>query len=400
MFHPRQVFVRLVSPGVALGVLLLAGSVSAPAHAQQGCGNCDSVAMRRSFDEAVRQLRATVQGLRARKSDTAMVRALRETDSVLRNFDPAQARASHDLARAQRRLMESDDDMRDVALHRLVRQLGSLEAQLEMTRELSATMPAGYMGVTYSAETSKQEKGKELFIYHYDFPVVVSVEPGSPAERSGLEAGDTIVAYNGLDVRNRGISLSKLLTPGTKVVVRVRREGAAKDLPVVVVRRPYRFSAMTVTMTAPEAMADADAQIAVTPSLLPRVRTPRAPRGGAAVAPAPPAPPDSPTPVVAASPPFYLGGGTAAIAGAELVRMNEDLREVFGVERGLLVINVAEGTPAEQAGLRGGDVIVKVSGEPVGSVMELQRQLRQASERAVKVEVVRKKKTRAIVLRW
>ena len=389
---------KFVSPGVALGALLLLGAGSAPAAAQKACVQCDSAEMRRSFDDAVRQLRSTVQALRARKSDTAMVRALRETDSVLRAFDPARARASHDLARAQRRLIESDDDRRDVALQRLVRQLGSLEAQLEMAHEMSVTMPSGYMGVTYSAETSKQEKGRELFIYHYDYPVVVSVEPGSPAEKSGLEAGDTIVAYNGVDVRNRGISLSKLLTPGTRVVVRVRREGAAKDLPVVVVRRPYRFSAMAVTMTAPEAMADAEAQIAETPGLLPRMRAPRPPRGP--VAAAPPAPPASPTPVVAASPPFYLGGGTAAIAGAELVRMNEDLREVFGVERGLLVINVAEGTPAEQGGLRGGDVIVTVSGEPVGSVMELQRQLRQANERAVKIEVVRKKKTRTIVLRW
>ena len=218
----------------------------------------------------------------------------------------------------------------------------------------------------------------------------VSVEPGSPAEKSGLEAGDTIVAYNGADVRNRRISLTRLLTPGTRVTVRVRREGGAKDLPVVVARRPYRFSAMA--MPAPDAMVNVEARVTA-PDPPSRVRVARAPR-------APDAPPMPPAPVIAASPPFYLGGGTAAIAGAELVRMNADLRDVLGVERGLLVITVAQGTPAEQAGLRGGDVIVAVSGEPVSSALDLQRTLRQADERAVTLEVVRKKKTRTLVLRW
>ena len=135
MFHPREVLVKFVSPGMALGALLLLGVGSAPAAAQKACVQCDSAEMRRSFDDAVRQLRSTVQALRARKSDTAMVRALRETDSVLRAFDPAQARASHDLARAQRRLIESDDERRDVALQRLVRELEPINASAARSLE-------------------------------------------------------------------------------------------------------------------------------------------------------------------------------------------------------------------------------------------------------------------------
>ncbi len=63
--------------------------------------------------------------------------------------------------------------------------------------------------------------------------------------------------------------------------------------------------------------------------------------------------------------------GQSFVAGAQLTRLNPALAEYFQVERGVLVTEVIEGTPAYDAGLQGGDVIVRVGREDVSSLEEL-----------------------------
>jgi S1-C subfamily serine protease len=93
--------------------------------------------------------------------------------------------------------------------------------------------------------------------------------------------------------------------------------------------------------------------------------------------------------------------GTNAVAGAELVAMNDDLREAFGGRRGLLVIGVAEGSPAHEAGLRGGDVIVRAGGDSVATPGALRSAMRAVKKgRALEMDVVRKGKARVVELRW
>lgn len=65
--------------------------------------------------------------------------------------------------------------------------------------------------------------------------------------------------------------------------------------------------------------------------------------------------------------------GMRAVAGAELTPLNPALAEYFGATDGVLVLNAAERTPAERAGLRGGDVIVQAGDRPVRSIAELRR---------------------------
>jgi S1-C subfamily serine protease len=65
----------------------------------------------------------------------------------------------------------------------------------------------------------------------------------------------------------------------------------------------------------------------------------------------------------------YLVGANR-VAGAGLRPLNAALGSYFGVERGLLVVEVAEGTPASEAGLLAGDVIRAVGERAVGSVSE------------------------------
>lgn len=103
--------------------------------------------------------------------------------------------------------------------------------------------------------------------------------------------------------------------------------------------------------------------------------------------------------------PFFMELGRRAIAGAELAEMNEGLGRYFRTDEGVLVLRVADGTPAGRAGLEAGDVIVRANGEAVESVRDLRRALfsgegegpgnlevlRQGSRRTLEIERLRER---------
>jgi serine protease Do len=49
-----------------------------------------------------------------------------------------------------------------------------------------------------------------------------------------------------------------------------------------------------------------------------------------------------------------------------------EIAETIGVKEGILVSQIAPGSPAEKAGLKVGDIIVAIDGEKVREVRELQ----------------------------
>ncbi len=66
--------------------------------------------------------------------------------------------------------------------------------------------------------------------------LVARVEPGSPAEKAGVEAGDIITSFNGATIEKSG-DLPRLVgntKPGSKSTLTVLRKGAKRDLQVVV----------------------------------------------------------------------------------------------------------------------------------------------------------------------
>ena len=67
------------------------------------------------------------------------------------------------------------------------------------------------------------------------------------------------------------------------------------------------------------------------------------------------------------------GKVTRAYLGVYIQDITKGMEETFGVEagEGVLVSDTISGSPAEQAGIKSGDVITKVNGEPVGSTDEL-----------------------------
>lgn len=95
----------------------------------------------------------------------------------------------------------------------------------------------------------------------------------------------------------------------------------------------------------------------------------------------------------APAPATILFAGQRVVAGAELTSMNPGLASYFGIERGVLTVDVIEGTPAHRAGLRPGDVIVRGAGEAVETVEQFRAALgRGYASPPVPVVVVRERR--------
>ena len=83
--------------------------------------------------------------------------------------------------------------------------------------------------------------------------------------------------------------------------------------------------------------------------------------------------------------------GQDRVAGARLTPLNPELGAYFGVERGLLVVEVGTGTPAADARLLPGDVVVRVGDRETATLEELRRELAGSSRSAFAlVTVIRK----------
>jgi serine protease Do len=269
---------------------------------------------------------------------------------------------------------------------------------------LHGAMPRGWLGIVVSgtALEPRIENG-ELLIRYLTHPEIISVEPSSPAERAGITPSDTLIAYDGRDVRENEISITRLLRPNAKVLVRIRRNGRTRDVPVTIDDVPSRISLradMNAEMMVPRAEgAFADA------AAFPRA-APRPPRYVSPMIRVPamaPVPPMAPLPALAPTPAVILGYGYNSLAGAQLAVVTAGLARAIGVREGVLVTLAPPGSLAYQSGLREGDVIVKVEGAPVRTIAELRERVQAAFENgdsAVDLEYLREKRARKAVLRW
>jgi S1-C subfamily serine protease len=91
-----------------------------------------------------------------------------------------------------------------------------------------------------------------------------------------------------------------------------------------------------------------------------------------------------------------------AYLGIQPAPITEELSRSFdlGVERGALVQGVSEGTPAAQAGVRQGDVVVALDGAPIATVEDLYAALRDyAPGDRARVTVVREGERRTVQVR-
>jgi membrane-associated protease RseP (regulator of RpoE activity) len=86
---------------------------------------------------------------------------------------------------------------------------------------------------------------------------------------------------------------------------------------------------------------------------------------------------------------FWVGGGPRL--GVSVNELNDQLAEYFGVKpgEGVLVTEVFDGTPAEKAGMKAGDVILRVDNQRVESTGDIHDAINGKSGRDVDVVVMR-----------
>ena len=405
-----------------LFVLICAFLVSAaPAAAQQGaggvigragfqCPGCDSAQM------AAARRRWVDQEISALTLELARSQMLyKNLESRLAPDSKEPPRTDRERAELRARLAAETGQM-----HRLMGELSARCGEQEPVR--------GYLGVsTYQPMTEETSGGRTTTTLSYH--VVETVSEGSPAARAGILEGDTLIAVNRTDARVRSLE-PFVREPGVKLNLTISRGGVRRDIPVIVGRRPptfdgacmqyreYRFvdpAGQSVVMYRGRGAtgagggggASGSSTIVGRGSGGVRTRVNVAGEGPVQVV----LSPDSSTtrstfimvpPAGAAGALFLARGGTGAIvAGAEVSLVNGGLKTIFAVDHGALVLSVAPRSPAEQAGIVSGDVIVRVNGENVTAIAVLQRQIRDANEkRSVMLDVIRAKQPKRITLRW
>ena len=274
------------------------------------------------------------------------------------------------------------------------REATAMSSALRQARPQDFAMPRGWLGIVVSgtAREPRVENG-ELIIRYLTYPEIVSVEPSSPAEKAGLVPLDTLMAYDGRDVRDQDISLTKLLQPNKRVFVKIRRDGRTRDVPVTIADVPSRIRLRAESRLAPRAPgAEGGPMVLEFPSGA-GVRPPASPRAPMIFTPRPLAP----------TPGMIYTFGSSGVAGAELVPLTDGLARTVGIQRGVLVTRAPVGSPAHDSGLRDGDVIIRVAGEPVSTVNAVREQVQIAVDNgasSVDVECIRERRTMKLKLRW
>ena len=86
-----------------------------------------------------------------------------------------------------------------------------------------------------------------------------------------------------------------------------------------------------------------------------------------------------------------MGMGASRL-GVTVDELPRQLADYFGAKDGVLVTTVTDGSAAQRAGIKAGDVITSINGEPVNSRSELVSALRHADAEEITVGIVRDKK--------
>ena len=186
---------------------------------------------------------------------------------------------------------------------------------------------------------------------------VAHVEEDSPAAKAGIKEGDVVLEYNGEKVEgvDQFIRLVHETPPGRDVKVAVWRNGKNENLTLTVGSRRG-----TVIET---------------------------PGGAVTIPPIPPMPPiDIPRFEMSYQSPLI------GIEGESLAPQGQ-LADFFGVTDGVLVKSVIRNSAADKAGLKAGDVIVRVDNTKVTSPREITSVLRTNRDKnSFTLTVVRNKK--------
>jgi serine protease Do len=205
--------------------------------------------------------------------------------------------------------------------------------------------------------------------------VVDEVQSDGPAAKAGMRAGDVIVSFDGEKIRSAR-QLARLVeeTPdGREVEATVMRAGERITLKVApaAASSAFPFGGMNLRQyryAAPESFT----------MTLPKLDSLRQFHG---------------------EPFTFFGRMDRGRLGVGVQDLTGQLGEYFGATGGgVLVTEVDDDTPAKTAGIKAGDVITKINGEPVSSANDLRRRLSEATGET-RVTVVRDRKEQTLTVK-
>lgn len=207
---------------------------------------------------------------------------------------------------------------------------------------------------------------------------IKKVVEGSPAESAGLRAGDVIVRFNGEEVTSAR-KLTRLIgevAPDHSVRLGIVRSGSETEVTATIGKRPMpQFENGRFRIAIPDG-EDFEFQMPELPEI-PRIEGFPTPRGG-----------DGDV--------FVFRTAGSRQIGVGVTPLTKQLAAHFGVEKGVMINNVREGSPAEKAGLRAGDIIVAVDGKDVANEMEVVRGISAKKEGDVELSIVRDRNRQTI----
>jgi Do/DeqQ family serine protease len=189
----------------------------------------------------------------------------------------------------------------------------------------TGTVHRGMLGVTVQGVTS--DLATSLGLEEVRGALVASVESGGPGERAGLEQGDLITALNGkpVDDSNEVRNEIAAMAPGTRVALTVWRNGHERQVEATLAQLPDNRRASNDNAAPSEHGRLGISVEPLTPALANQL-------------------------------------GTKA-------------------KSGVMVDQVAPGSPAASAGIREGDIIKQVNHQPVSSGADLQQAVRDSGSR-------------------
>jgi serine protease Do len=180
----------------------------------------------------------------------------------------------------------------------------------------------GYLGAQIQSVDAKT--ARQFNIKVREGTIVHSVLPGSPAEKAGLEPGDVILTLNGdkIDAPTALQGVVEQLVIGKSCPLEIARDGKRQTLTVTIEEMPKEAAAVRPT--------DVEGE---------------------------------------------RSGSTFDKPGMELRTLTKELSKQFGLKAatGVVVTGVQEGSVAEQAGIKPGDLIEKAGGVPVTSLEEYEK---------------------------
>jgi len=212
---------------------------------------------------------------------------------------------------------------------------------------------------------------------------IIAIEKESPAELAKLKEGDIV-----LKIEREEVASTKMLAkeirkrkPGKTITLKIERNGKEIDVKVKLGEYSEKYVRIELESKFP--------RLFFAPKLPKPPVVPKLPKLRKL-----PKPPEPPEPKM-----FSWGLEHRKYIGIYLEEINRELSEYFGVKkgRGLLVAKITKDSPAEKAGLKVGDVIIKADGIRTERARDLTRviQDKEKGER-IKLELLRNKKVRSV----